>query len=250
MRKMFVRTENYMRFTDGIQKVESRGAAEAGMMLVHGAPGFGKTSVVEHWALEVGALYLRANVDWTPRYFLAELFKVLFPKAEPRGTSRQLFELLLSMLKDGTTPLVIDEAEFTLHNNAAVLEKVRDFSDRAEMTVVLIGMQDVARSVAKFKQINSRIAHVVEFAPATPADVTQACDQLCEVRLTPALKAEVHRMSGGRMREVLNIIASIERIATASGLEEVDAQDLEGVALSFDWQTRTPQTVRARRAGR
>ncbi|MGD9611219.1 MAG: AAA family ATPase [Desulfovibrionaceae bacterium] len=252
MRWSFVKTENYVKFTDGIQKIESRGAKEAGMMLVCGAPGFGKTTIVERWASDEGALHLRANVDWTPRYFLTELAKLLFAEEDaiPRGTSSQLFEIMLDRLKGGNIPLVIDEAEFTLHKKAATLEKIRDFSDRAEMTVVLIGMQNIIREVAKHGQINGRIGHVVEFAPATASDIAQTCDQLCEVRLSPDLKAEVHRLSGGRMRAALNIIAAIEQVAEASGLEEVDVPDLDGVSLSFDWQTRTPGTVRARRGGR
>lgn len=123
MRRMFVKTENYMKFTDGIQKIESRGAKEAGMMLVCGAPGYGKTTIVERWASDEGALHLRANVDWTPRYFLTELTKVLFAEENeiPRGTSAQLFEIMFKRLNGGDIPLVIDDAEFTLHKKAATL---------------------------------------------------------------------------------------------------------------------------------
>ncbi len=252
MRSLFVKTENYAKFTDGIQKIESRGAKEAGMMLVCGAPGYGKTTIVERWASDEGALHLRANVDWTPRYFLTELAKLIFAEEEeiPHGTSSYLFEILFDRLKGGNIPLVIDEAEFTLHKKAATLEKIRDFSDRAEMTVVLVGMQNIVREIAKHGQLNGRIGQVVEFAPATASDIAQTCDQLCEVRLSPELKAEVHRLSGGRMRQALNIIAAIEQVAEASGLEEVDVPDLDGMPLTFDWQTRTPGKVRAGRRGR
>ena len=75
MKKAFVKTENYARFAAGVKAVEQRGAAEAGMMLVHGQPGYGKSHIVYRWAEEAGAVYLRANVDWTPKYFLVELCK-------------------------------------------------------------------------------------------------------------------------------------------------------------------------------
>lgn len=243
MRKQFVKTENYTRFTAGIQAVEQRGAAEAGMMLVHGAPGFGKSHIVGHWAAETGAVFLRANVDWTPKYFLTELAKEL--RVDPRGTAQQLFGRLLEHVVEMQLPIVIDEAEFTLHQSAAVLEKVRDLSDRAEVTVVLIGMERIQQNIARHKQINSRIAQVVEFKPASQADVAHACQQLAEVGLTPALTAEVHRLSGGRMREVLNILAAIERIAAVNQLATVDVADLDGAALSYDWQARAPRMVRS-----
>ena len=46
MKKAFVKTENYARFAAGVKAVEQRGAAEAGMMLVHGQPGYGKSHIV------------------------------------------------------------------------------------------------------------------------------------------------------------------------------------------------------------
>lgn len=151
------------------------------------------------------------------------------------------------MLVERQCPIIIDEAEFTLSSNAAVLEKVRDFSDRAEVTVILIGMEQIQRSIARHKQISSRIAQVVEFGPCSAADVALACKQLCDYQLSPGMTAEVLRLSGGRMREVLNILATIERIAATNGLSgQLDVPQFAGVALTHDWQSRTAKTVKAR----
>ena len=144
MKKAFVKTENYARFAAGVKAVEQRGAAEAGMMLVHGQPGYGKSHIVER---------------------------------------------CLRVLVERQCPIIIDEAEFTLSSNAAVLEKVRDFSDRAEVTVILIGMEQIQRSIARHKQISSRIAQVVEFGPCTGSDVALACTQLCDYQLSPGMTA-------------------------------------------------------------
>lgn len=100
---------------------------------------------------------------------------------DPRGTAQQLFGRLLEHVVETQAPLVIDEAEFTLHHNAAVLEKIRDLSDRAEVTVVLIGMERIQQLIARHKQINSRIAQVVDPAPPrwptcpTPAGSFRKC---------------------------------------------------------------------------
>lgn len=118
-------------------------------------------------------------------------------------------------------PIVIDDAEFTLNNKAAALEKIRDISDRAEVTVVLIGMERIQQTIAGFKQISSRIARVVPFLPASLPDAQAACVQLGEVEMSPELVAEVHRLSGGRTRKVLNIIATIEQVVDCT---ESDAE--------------------------
>lgn len=247
MRQGFVKTENYARFIAGVKAVEERGAAETGMMLVHGQPGLGKSHIVYRWAEEAGAVFLRANVDWTPKYFLVELSKAL--NLDTRGTAQALFERCLRVLIERQCPIIIDEAEFTLADRAAVLEKIRDFSDRAEVTVVLIGMEQIQRNISRYKQISSRIAQVVEFGPATASDVALACAKLCEFALTPALAAEVLRLSAGRMREVLNILARIERLARANGLAgTLDVPHFAGLELAHDWQSRTAKTVRPAKA--
>ena len=230
---MFIHTDNYLRFTEAVDAVGQRGAMEAGMLLVHGGVGRGKSSVVEHWAHETGAVFLRANVDWTPKYFLKELAKILV--VDTRGTAQQLFERILEKVADLQCTIVIDEAEFTLANSAAVLEKIRDISDRAENIVVLIGMERIRQDIARHKQLSRRIAQVVEFKAISVSDVSQACAKLAEVAVQPALQAEIHTLSKGRMSEVLNIIANVERAAKLSGLQTVDIADMRGVPLSYDW---------------
>lgn len=104
MRQGFVKTENYARFIAGVKAVEERGAAEAGMMLVHGQPGLGKSHIVYRWAEEAGAVFLRANVDWTPKYCLIELSKAL--NLDTRGTAQALFERCLRVLIERQWPTI------------------------------------------------------------------------------------------------------------------------------------------------
>lgn len=47
-------------------------------------------------------------------------------------------------------PIIIDEAEFTLANQAASLEKIRDISNRAENTVILIGMRNIRNDIKRY----------------------------------------------------------------------------------------------------
>ncbi|SDB03419.1 hypothetical protein SAMN05660653_00151 [Desulfonatronum thiosulfatophilum] len=249
MRKAFVKTENYGRFVASVRQVEQRGAAEAGLMLVHGLPGLGKSHVADRWAVETGAVYLRAKVDWTPRYFMRDLAHEL-RTVDPTGTSQQLFTRLSEHLARTQQALVIDEAEFTLAQGAKTLEKIRDLSDFAEVVVVLIGMERIQKMIAKHGQIHSRIAQAVEFTPVTLDDVRFACSVLSEVPIADDLAGEVHRLSNGRMREVLNIISTVERVAIANSMATANLEAFSGMALSFDWQSRKQKVVRAVNGGK
>ena len=94
MKRQFVKTENYARFVAAVWVMEQCGAAEAGMLLLHGLPGLGKSHTADRWAVETGAAFLRAKVDWTLKYFLRDLALAL-RTVDPSGTSQQLFTRLL-----------------------------------------------------------------------------------------------------------------------------------------------------------
>ncbi|MCE7915839.1 MAG: ATP-binding protein, partial [Nitrosomonas sp. PRO4] len=86
MKNVFVKTSNFEKFQEGLTAVEGRGAAESSLLLVTGEAGYGKSETVDQWAVQVGAAYLRAKTDWTPRYFLTELAEHL--KVDPSGKSK------------------------------------------------------------------------------------------------------------------------------------------------------------------
>lgn len=243
MKNVFVKTSNYERFRTGITAVEERGAAEASLMLVTGEAGYGKSETVDQWAIQSGAAYLRAKVEWTPRYFMRELAEHL--KIDARGQAKDIFARISGYIGAQQIPIVIDEVEHCLRDSAQVLEAIRDLSDLTEVMVILVGMEQAQAKIARHAQISSRIARVVEFQPASLDDVTLSCRQLAEVEILPELVSEIHRQAGGRMREIMNAIAICERTAKRNGLPQIGLQEMAGQTLTHDWQARRPRVVRA-----
>lgn len=244
MKKIFVKNiSNYERFRTGISAVEKRGATEASLMLVTGPAGYGKSQTVEKWAVDSSnAAYLRAKVEWTPRYFMTELAETL--KIDSRGRAKDIFGRIAGVLGGQQIPLVIDEVEHCLRDGAQVLEAIRDLSDLTEVMVILVGMDQVQAKIARYAQISSRIAKVVEFGPATLEDVGEFCKQLAEVSIATDLVAEIHRQSAGRVREIMNAIATVEQTAKRNGNTSASLQDMAGQVLTHDWQARRPRVVR------
>ena len=246
MKDVFVKTSNYVAFEAGINKALSRGAMEATNVLVYGPPGTGKTENIDHWAIQNDAIHLRANEGWTPRQFMREL--ATKAGIDSTGSSQALFERLLGYMVGTGTPLVIDEVNFCLADNAAVMEKIRDFSDRTETLVIYAGDERVIPKIGRHTQIASRFAAVVEFKMATLADVRQLCDELAEVQIADDLVAEMHHRSGGRVRSVIDAIAVAERVGRKTG-GTVGLSDCVGMELMFDWQTRRGAIVKPLRKG-
>ena len=242
MNPVFVKTSNYERFQEGLAAVDGRGAQESSLLLVTGEAGYGKSETVDRWAVEVGAAYLRAKTDWTPRYFLTELAEQL--KVDPTGRSKEIFARVSGYLGRNQTPMVIDEVDHCLRDNARVLEAIRDLSDLTEVVVVLVGMEKVQAKISRHLQISSRIAHVVTFGPASPDDVMMTCQQKCEVKVAADLALEIHRQSKGRMREIMNAIALVEREASLNSLNEISLEQMGKRQLTLDWQATRPRLTK------
>ena len=233
MRNVFVETSNVRRFAQALGQVESRGAAEACLMVVDGQPGQGKTTVMRHWATQTGSIYLRAKKEWTPCWLMRELLGEL-GMAAPHSFERQ-FAQALQLLADRQADaqltgqpfgIVVDEADHVARS-ARIMETLRDISDTLELPVILVGMGRVRDALVRFPQVASRIGQYVRFEPADEKDVRRLLDGLCEVKVADDLAAYVHKVTRGFTREIKEAIAHIERY----GLRNPPA-DARGLTLA------------------
>lgn len=244
MKKVFVKTTNYERFQAAVRALETRGAPEAGWLLVSGDPARGKSTIVDEWAAKTDAIYLRGKEQWTPRFFVDELLDKL--KLDNSGSTKARFQRLVTKIGREQLPVVIDEVQHALIDGAAVLETLRDITDLTETTVILVaGEENVRTKIARRGAISSRINKVVEFSVNTLEDTALVCQQRAEVGIGNDLVAEIHRQAEGKMRSVCNAIATIEQIAQRNKLQTINLADVHGIELIHDWQSRRQRTTRA-----
>lgn len=244
MKKGFVQNSNYAKFLQAVKAVEQRGAREASLMLVTGPAGLGKSETVDRFAVDTNALYLRAKETWTKRGMLVEMAETL--RIPTNATNHEMQARIIGAIGPRQTPIIIDEAEHTVRTTASVLECVRDISDLTETLVVLVGMETIESKLARYPQISSRIAQVVHFDKLTDQDVKMACKQLAEIDIDAALVSELHRQSDGKMRLVMNGIATIERLVASNSLDRATLKDFGQVELCIEWNARRPRTGSAR----
>lgn len=240
MKKGFVVTENFKRLTEAQRSVERRGAQEAGLVIIKGPYGVGKSEIVERWALDNSAVFVRCKETWTKRALIDEVAVLL--GLDTRGRNSEVQARVIARLAVDMRPLVFDEADFLVRgtgskSSPALLECIRDITDVTGVACFLVGMETFGDRLARHGHIASRVNRIVEFQPLSQTDVKAACNTLSEVSLRPEVVDAIHTQSAGRMRLVLNAISNIEQLAEANGLTEISAEHIRGRALCVEFKS-------------
>ncbi len=251
MRNVFVETSNVSRFLTALDKLSQRGAEEACLVVVDGAPGLGKTTTLKHWVAQTGSIYLRAKKEWTPNWFMAELLESL--RVTPPHAFQKKYKLALEELASRqasaqmtgkTFGLVIDEADH-VSSKSPILETIRDISDMIELPTILVGMGKVNDNLKRFPQVASRVSQKVRFENCSEDDVTALISARCEVPVAPDLVKFTLKASSGYNREILEAIANIERFGLRNEPDEngLSMADMVGQTLLIDRQRNQPINV-------
>jgi DNA transposition AAA+ family ATPase len=252
VKKTFVRTSNTARFLSAITELDDRGAEEACLVVVDGDPGLGKTETVQWWVTQTSAVYLRAKQEWTPSWVLRELLAALDEKMPAASFERMYGQALqrlservrLAAREELSFAVVIDEVDY-VSKRETIINNFRDLSDMTEIPFVLVGMGKVRHHLARFPAVASRVGKYVEFEKATIEDTRILVDGLCEVPVADDLVRLLHRESQGRVREIKEGIAAIERRARPNGGTcTVTIADMVGEVLLNDRATGKPLRVR------
>ncbi|WP_423458014.1 AAA family ATPase [Ottowia sp. VDI28] len=229
-----MQTANFRLLKDAEKIVERRGAREAGLVLIQGKYGIGKSELTERWASENGHVFIRAKKVWTQRSMLEDIATGL--GLAVRGSAKDVENRITGHLAQTMQALIVDEADYLADmRQASKLETIRDISDVTGTMVFLVGMENFPTIVQRYDHIASRVARIVQLHPLNLVDVQATCKAKAEVALTPALVEQIARDSRGRMRQVLNAIANIEVWAEANSWKEVDIAHVKGKPLCVDF---------------
>lgn len=234
MKKGFVITENFRRLADAQAQVAKRGAREAGLVIIQGPFGVGKSDIVERWASDNNAHFLRCMETWTKRALLDALAERM--GLDTRGRNSEVQARIIGRLAVDMSTLIFDEADFLIRSTPALLEVVRDITDTTGVVCMLVGMHKLGDKIARFGHIASRVARVVNFERLPLPDVQAACTKLCDVPLSADVVQAIHTQADGRMRLVLNAIANIEEWAKANGWKQVQAEHVKGRTLVAEFR--------------
>lgn len=224
MKLFFVKTQNVERFISAMTRLHNRQEGIPGMALIFGEPGLGKTKTALWWIAQNEGVFIRTKKLMTGRWLLEEIVAEL-GEAPMRRTS-SLYRQAIEQLFEKPRTIFVDEADYLAHD-VRVLETLRDIHDTTGTPIVLIGMDQADKKLARYKYLFDRFSEIVKFNPLTERDIRMIADQLCEVRLSDCAVKYIASQAN-RFRRVIVWLYKAEALARTNSLKEVIAKYLNG----------------------
>ncbi len=234
MRHRMAMTKNMRRFLGAVDDLLHRPQGTEGMGLLWGKPGEGKTTSIGYVVNALNGVYIRALSSWTVTSLLGKLCEELGGKRMLRRAD--MVEFIAEQLRDKPRPIFVDEADhlFDKPKKFEMPEALRDIYDITGCPVILVGMEDIARTVQAHGRFARRITQWVEFTGIDLDDSRIVARELCEVELADDLLAYLNDEAKGNIGRMIVGLTRIERMAKASDLAVVTLDQWGKRPLFYD----------------
>lgn len=243
MRHQTVKTKDVRRFDQAIDDLLNTEEIER-MGVLWGPPGTGKTTTLTLLANKYNAVFIRALGCSTVTSILGDLCQMLgYVGKDGKRMQRRtdMLEFICARLtRDPDTgsalaprPIFVDEADYCF-NDVKILDSLRDIYDITRCPVILIGMENIARTIRENGRFARRITQWIEFKGLDLEDTAQVAREMCEVDVADDLIEHVHRETSGNIGRVKIGLSKIEKYASANRLTRVTAAEWGERPLYFD----------------
>lgn len=231
MKHVLAITKNVRHFQAAMSDLCDRALGVEGMGLLYGQAGEGKSTIIAHTANLTDGVYLRANSSWTMLSMLQILVTEL--GGSPKNRCAPMMAWCFDKLRGGVRPIFIDEADY-LFRHKELLDSLRDIYDETGTPVVLIGMENIARSIESKGRFARRISAWIEFKGIDREDARTLADTVAEVIIEDDLLDHLHREARANIGRMVVGLSRIERFAKTSGIQNVSKEDWSDRKLFYD----------------
>ncbi|MCD4678047.1 MAG: ATP-binding protein [Desulfobacula sp.] len=220
MKKILLDTKRVTAFLEAIKIVEDTVKGFPGIMVLWGFSGRGKSTCVEKYATDTGALYLYVQNELTPLTLLKQICLEL-NGMEPNQKAKAK-KIIVEELEENPRTLLIDEADKLCIN---CIEHLRDIHDLTGIPMVLIGEPKIYGTLHSRKRLWSRVTKTVEFGAVTIEDIMLLSMKACDLKLKPDAANELLRRCKGDFRPLYHDLRDLEILAQSNSLKVIE-QDL------------------------
>lgn len=224
MKHKIIPVKNVARLASAYQALEARPLNTPGMGLVWGETGRGKTTATTWLINRCNGVYVRALALWNASSMLRAIAEEL--DLDTKGTRTALEVRVIEKLAETQRPLFVDEADHIV-GNEQMMETLRDIHDLSTVPVLMVGMGQMRKKVARYAQLENRIMHWIEFAPCDREDAINMAKGMCEIEVEEALLNDLIDMTRGEIRRLVVGLAQIEDEAKSRGLSKIGKNEFK-----------------------
>lgn len=218
-RDRFITTENVKRFNKAMTVLCDTEKGEAGMCVVEGPSGRGKTLAATEYHARTNSVFLRVLEGWSQFEFLQELtWELTGMRPGSRGKCRQV---LREKLSDSPQPIIVDEADRLALQR---IEDLRDIHDLTGCPVIMIGEEGFYNRTAGKKRVQSRITQMVRFDPVQADDVVLYARKAAGITLAPEAGDWLTTKVKGCFRDVYSYMLVMEEFCKAQGTNQISLE--------------------------
>lgn len=220
---------NVMSFMTMVDRLQDRGDGLPGMGVFFGPSGFGKSMAAMYCAMRIEACLVQCESSWTGAPLCRAILDELGVK--PKNRIWEMSQQIQQTLSAENIPLIIDEADFMISRK--YVELIRDFYEKSQVPVILIGEEQMPSKLRQWERINGRLLERVAAEPLDDADFNALLAARCpDLQLAPDLEEAIKRASRGSARLIVNNLESVRMQARTRGLDgPVSRSDLGGFQL-------------------
>ena len=224
MRSKFVITKNVRNFISLMDRVQNLKPKVPKMVLVYGQYGLGKSEMIDWWAFQNDAVFVRAKQGTTGRWLLSDIAKEL--GEDPYWHIQENFKIITDKLREKKRTIIIDEVDYLLEKRT--VETLRDLHDVADCPIVLVGMESVDKKLARFPHLKDRFYETFKLQKYTKSDIKQILQELTEVPFTDS-GLEYLSAQADQFRQIIKLIDKVETLSETNSIKLLDDITLKGL---------------------
>jgi DNA transposition AAA+ family ATPase len=201
-----------------VERVKQRRDNLPGMAAFYGKSGVGKSTAAAYAANKHKAYYVQVKAAWTRKYLCQMVLGQM--GITPEKTLAEMVDQIAEQLTKSKRPLIVDEADFLVQKG--MIEIIRDIYESSFATIILIGEENLPRTLKKWERVHNRMLDWVKAQPCDLSDCKQLARIFCPgVTVADELLIRVKDAVGGCTRRIAVNLDHIFEFSQGHRLQEV-----------------------------